>query len=333
MKHEKAPEAEGVVEGGTDGTVGRYQDWLALALKEFAKEYRLPVKVSFNKTRGEVDYEQRLATGLMWTDLVVVIFFCLGFLWNGDGFAWEWQERKGKRHQRLLRLSGKALADHIEFFFPVIRALLLYALTGTRRGRIMLLGWVRDDYRGWIDFDRRMIIRNGRLAPEPDSKPRRPSRVLRPVLGLIRRWSKEDAAQRAAEEWDDPDAGGYYVVHDGRGDMVENLGYRRKEAFEAVGLAHRLHDAKSFAVGIIWAIGYSLDRVARFTGNNPRVIHEHYHFLEADSEGTSRPTPNEKTLTLLKLLDPEKTCRRVPRASKPGPPPPDKMPKKRRRRG
>lgn len=330
-KEEGALVIEETVKGAMDATVGKYQSVLSQSVKEFADEYRLPVKTGFEKTRGKVDYEQRLATGITWTGLVTVVFFCLGYLWNGDGFAWEWEERNGKPYQRLSRLSGKALAVHLAMFLPVIRLILIYATTGTRLNRIGLLGWDPDDRRGWIDFERRMIIRNGRLSPNPTSKPRRPSRLLRPVLHMLAHFFREDEARRRAEVWDDVEGGGFYVVHDGRGNRVKNLGYRAKEAFAAVGIDNRRHDLKASCVGFIWEAGFELNRVARLTGNDLVVVNQHYLFLEANSDGVARPKPVESKLRFLQLMDPQKLCRRVPRTSQPGPPP--APPKKRRLRG
>ena len=188
--------------GGQDGTIQKYHYALAMALNEFADEYDVGVRVGFDKTKGRVDYEHRLASGLTWTDIVKVLFYCLGYVWYADGFAWEWVERDGKPpRQQLLRLTGRALADHLAFFTPVLRLTLLYALTGTRLQRNAKLGWERNDWRGWIDFDRGMIIRKGRLAVDFPHKPAKPSLLLPLALRIFRRWHKEDDAQRRREGW------------------------------------------------------------------------------------------------------------------------------------
>jgi len=321
LKAAGAPIVGDQVKGGQDGTVGNYQYCLSMALSEFAEEYRLAIRVSFKKTYGKVDYQQKLATGITWSDIVKVIFFCLGYLWNEDGFAWEWEERNGKMGQRPLRLTGKALADHLAFYMPVLRLVIVYAVTGTRLQRIVMLGWEKDDSRGWVDLARQMIIRNGRLAPNPESKPRRPSRLLRPAARAFARWFREDQARQRAEAWDDTVDGAFYVVHDGRGGRVDNISYRAKKAFVMVGIPNRRHDLKSSGVGIFWEAGFGLDRIARLTGNDMVSIRQYYLFLEADSEGVTRPRPDESKLTFLNLVDPKKLCRRLPRASRPGPPP------------
>lgn len=318
-----APIVGDQVKGGQDGTVANYHSCLSQALGEFAEEYRLAVRLSFNKTRGEQDYQQKLAAGITWTDIVKVVFFCLGYHWNGDGFAWEWVERNGKMRQWPLRLSGKQLAEHLAFYMPVIRLVMVYVITGTRLQRIALLGWEKHDTRGWIDLARRMIIRNGRLGPDYEHKPRRPSRLLRPAVRLFARWFRDDQARQRAEAWDDVEDGGFYVVHDGCGSRVDNIAYRAKKAFVAVGIPNRRHDLKASAVGIFWEAGFGLSRIGHLTGNDPVVIKQHYLFLEADSEGMTRPKPDESKLTFLGFMDPKKLCRRLPRASRPGPPPPN----------
>jgi hypothetical protein len=145
--------------------------------------------------------------------------------------------------------------------------------------------------------------------------------LLRPAARVFARWFREDQARQRAEAWDDTVDGLFFIVHDGRGGRVDNIAYRAKKAFAAVGILNRRHDLKASGVGIFWEAGFSLDRVARLTGNDPMTIRQHYLFLEADSEGVTRPRPDESKLTFLNLVDPKKLCRRLPRASRPGPPP------------
>lgn len=308
------------VMGGQDGTMGGYHSTLSTALTEFAEEYQAAVRLAFRKTRAKTNYEQRLATGITCVDVIKVLFFCLGFLWNEDGFAWEWVERDGKKRQRPLRLSGKALEAHLAFYMPVVRLVILYVLTGTRLRRIASLGWERDDYRGWIDLSRSMIVRNGRLSPDYKSKPRRPSRLLRLAARIFARWLRQDQARRTAEGWDDIHEGSFFVVHDGQGNAVENLAYRAKKAFLAVGIPNRRHDLKMASVGLFWYAGFDLRRIARVTGNDPDTLERHYLFLIEESEGVIRPKCDERSLTFLGFLDPERTCRRLPPSSRSGPP-------------
>ena len=117
---------------------------------------------------------------------------------------------------------------------------------------------------------------------------------------------------------DDAGDGGFYVIHDGRGNEVENLARRAKKAFEAVGIPNRRHDLKAAAVGIFWEAGFDLRRIARRTGNDPDTLEENYLFLVEESEGVARPKLDEGALTFLRFMDPKKRCRRVPRASQAG---------------
>jgi hypothetical protein len=318
LKYDGAPIVGDWPQGGQDGTIQKYHSAFGMALNGFVAEYGVAVRVDFKRTVGKVDHEQRLATGLTWTDIVKIVFFCLGYIWNLDGFAWEWAEKNGTPQQRLIRLTGKALTDHCAFYLPVLRVTIIYALTGTRLGRISKLGWEKDDWRGWIDFGRRMIIRKGRLAKDPPHKPARPSLLLPLAIRVFRRWFKDDAAQRMREKWDDAESGGFFVVHDGSGNEVGNIDRRAKKAFEAVGIANRRHDLKALCVGIMWEAGFDLRRIARRTGNDPGTVEENYLFLVEESEGVERPKVDENALTFLRFMDPKKQCRHVPRASQPG---------------
>ncbi len=306
--------------GGADATIAGYEDCLRLALNDFGKVFRPPVRLAFGRTKVSVDDEQRAADGITWPVIQRLILFCLGYIWNEDGFAWDWFERDGTRVRRWLRLSGEDLADHLRYYMPVLRVVLIYFVTGTRLDRILWLGWKPDDSRGWIDFARRMIIRNGRKGPNYKAKPRRPSRLTLPALKVLEFFFKEDMRVRLAGEWDDGDKN-FYVVHDGHGNKAPNMKRRLKAAFAAVGLESRRHDLKAACVAVFFEAGYDLRRAARLTGNDPNTVEKRYLFLTADAEGTVRPTPNPKTLTFLQFADPQKLCRRRPRASRPGPPP------------
>ncbi|MDA9405227.1 hypothetical protein XH79_41710 [Bradyrhizobium sp. CCBAU 45389] len=304
--------------GGADGTVAQYQYRLACALKELTRRFRPPIRLGFRRTYPRKNVEQRLATGFTWPEVLRIIVYCLGYVWNEDGFAWEWVDEEGGRRRWLFVPNRKT---HILYFFPVIRFVLIYFLTGTRFSRIGSLGYKKDDYRGWIDLARRMIIRNGRLSPDYPNKPRRPSRILPAALRIFRWWHAQDRRQQVREQWHDVDKGGYYVVHDGRGGEVTNIRYRAKKAFAAVGITHTNHDLKTACVGVFWEAGFDLRRIARLIGNDPDTVEEDYLFLVAESEGVLRPSPDWSKLTFLNFVDPQRKCRRIPRASRPGPPP------------
>jgi hypothetical protein len=265
---------------GQDGTIAEYHRRLAAARNAFAKEFRPPIRLGFKRTYGKTDHQQKLATGLRWPEVLRVLAFRLGYVWNEDGFARHWVERNGLRRREWIKLE-----KHRTFYFPVFRLIILYFLTGTRLARIISLGWEPEDYRGWIDLGRNMIIRNGRKAPHYPRKPRRPSRVLPAALRVFSYWFARDRRQREREQWDDVGKGGFYVAHDGRGGKVANLAYRAKLAFKAVGIDHTPHDLKSAGVGVFWEAGFDLRRTARITGNDPQTLEENYLFLIAESEG------------------------------------------------
>jgi hypothetical protein len=306
--------------GGADATIAGYEDCLRLALNDFAKVFNPPIRLAFGRTKVTVDDEQRAADGITWPVIQRLILFCLGYIWNEDGFAWDWVDKDGKKIRRWLRLSGEELAGHLLYYMPVLRVVLIYFVTATRLDRILWLGWKPDDSRGWIDFARRMIIRNGRKGPNYKAKPRRPSRLTRPALKLFELFLNEDTRARLAGEWDDGDKN-FFIVHDGHGNKAKNMARRLKKAFAAVGLESRRHDLKAACIAVFFEAGYDLRRAARLAGNDPNTVEKRYLFLTADAEGTVRPNPNPKTLTFLQFADPQKLCRRRPRASRPGLPP------------
>lgn len=322
------PEVGGQPEGGQDATIASYQYRLAKALQRFGKRFQAPVKLHFKRTYAKTNKKQKLATGYSGAEVLRLMLFCLGYIWNADGFAWEWSERCGRPYQRLLRLHGDALEAHLAYYLPVLRLIVIYVLTGTRLARIASMGWESDDYRACIDFDRNLIIRNGDEAPDYPNKPRNPSRMLPITRRLLRHFLAEDERQQSRERWDDLDVGGFHVVHDGCGGEVSNLEYRAKKAREAVGIRHTNHQMKSAGVGLFWEVGFDLRRIARLTGNDPDTLEASYLFLVEESEGVLRTPPDVKTLTFLKFVDPDKRHRRAPRASRPGLPPPIEKPVK-----
>lgn len=322
LRMKKAPTVGNQPQGGQDGTISGYHDRLAQALNTFVEETQAPVKVSFDRIYASPRIEQRHATGFTAPEVIRLILFCLGFLWHVDGFAWEWAERNGRPHKKLIRLQGDELEAHLRFFEPALLTILIYVMTGTRLSRIASLGYEPHDYRGWIDFAKRMIIRNGRKGPNYRNKPRRPSRILPFTIRILHYFHARDQRRREREQWDDLEKGGFHVVHDGRGGKVDNLVTRMNKAYEAVGVDHTRHDLKVACVGLFWEAGFDLRRIARLTGNDPGVCEESYLFLQEESEGIERPRPEVAKMTFLSFVDPKRELRRAPRASRPGLPPP-----------
>ncbi|MCS3928987.1 integrase [Bradyrhizobium elkanii] len=304
------------------------------AWKWARRKYRPPIRIEYTMPQApKVD-----PAGPTWQEILRALLYCLGFVWSGTGFATEYVLRNGKWRLRFVRRPY----EEVEQYFPVIRFLWLYLLTGTRAWVILQLGWVPLDDRGWISLEKGWIFRNGRLTPRNFVKPREQSEMLRPAQRMFAKWRREDDRLRVKDKWPLPNGEkDMYVIHDGEGRPLSypQIYYLVTTVFKAVGVPFALHPNKSAGVTILHEAGFTLAQIAHVDGTTEKVLDERYRWLRAyekafpqataeastgafPSDGTRirPPAPDPRTLTLKRLLDPHNLRIAVPRNDPPAPP-------------
>lgn len=325
---------EGKVTGTTArGTIITHLVFFNAAWNWARRKYKPKITVEYDKLRPE----ETEPAGPTWDEILRAILYCMGFVWTGTGFATEWVVRRGVPRLVFVRRPYKEVAK----FFPVIRFLWIYYLTGTRAEAILELGYVPLDFRGWIFLEKGRIHRNGRLAPRNLAKPRETSELLKPAQRLFRKFLREDLRLAKAHNWRLPNGRkDMYVVHDGEG---RPLNYQRiytltKQVFEAVGVPFSLHPTKSGGVTLLHDAGFSLAQICHWFGTTEKVLGDRYRTLknretavahvvdneeeleDGKNEGRQSddgtimrpPPPNPRKLSLSRLVDPHKLKIPVP---------------------
>lgn len=301
------------------------------ALKWFARKYRPAVRIEFRMPEAETTEP----AGPNWAEIACAVMFCLGYVWSGNGFLTETVLVNGKWHTRFV----KRPYDEVAKYFPVIRVLLIYFLTGTRIDTILLLGWTPLDDRGYIDLSEGWIYRSGRKTARNETKPQPSSELLRPAMRILAYFRRRDERLRHKNKWKLPRGErDLYVVHDGFGRPVT---YRHVyplvvEVFDALGIDFTLHPAKSGGVTAMHRAGFNLDQISFFVGTTEKVLKDWYRDLRkaelatggsrfssdgtksaAGAKTTSRtrpPPPDLATLSFRRLLDPHRLGFRLPLA-------------------
>ncbi|MCP4617044.1 MAG: hypothetical protein GY844_11475 [Bradyrhizobium sp.] len=308
-----------------DATVDAHLSLLNVALAWFVREYRAAVRVEFDKP--VVDRGDPIC--LTWEEVRRAIMFCLGYVWDGVGYATERVFRDGKWQVVLVR---RPLAEY-EMYLPVVRFLLIYFLTGTRFKAILKLGWVPLNFRGWIDLDRGWIYRNGRKSKRHAAKPKEQSQLLPVVRLLFANWFAHDERSRIADKWairpsrrrkrargtEDVEEKGFFVVHDGSGNPVplKRMQELITEVFAKVGIDATGHKLKGGGVTTYHDAGFSLAQISFWFGTTERVLDTRYRKLkQAEATFGIRPAPPDPArITLSQLLDPHGRLGPVPRSA------------------
>ena len=306
-----------------DNTIAAHSSTLNLALGWFAREYRPAVRIEFD--RPEVERSDRVC--ITWEELRRAVMFCLGYIWDGTGYATERVWRGGKWHVVLAR---RPLAE-FEKYIPVARFLIVYFLTGTRFKAILALGWSPLNFRGWIDVKRGWIHRNGRKSKRHRKKPREASEMLPAVRNLFADWFARDERVRIAKNWSlrpkrrrknakteaPPVEKSFFVVHDGTGNPIPLTRMQKlvAEVFEKVGIETTGHKLKAGGVTTYHEAGFCLAQISFWFGTSERTLDKDYRKLkEAEASGMRPTPPNPAEITLSQLVDPHRRIGSAPRS-------------------
>lgn len=163
-----------------------------------------------------------------------------------------------------VRTRGRALA----------RAIVTGFYTGTRVDRLRNLGWEPDDYCGWLDLDRGLIVRSGMLngdTSKSDGEPKSadPAYMPRPFLNLARGWWRND--ERAGVE---------FVVHQPDGSRYEGKG-SITNALKRVGRRCGypdviFHELRHSTVTVCLLNGCSIGETAAFVDMSVEMVEQVY---------------------------------------------------------
>jgi hypothetical protein len=255
---------------------------------------------------------------LLWKDARLIIHWSRGFVWEDGGFAREWVWRDGdwclewKREGDAFRAKYKPLTRHV----------LSYETVGTRLTCSIHMGWKRDHYRGWIDFDENEVVRTGSRAPQYVNKPRATTEMLPFVAKMFGTWYANDRRKAAHEKWSDPEKG--YVIHNGRGGGAWNLAKLIDDACVKLGIDSSSHKMKAASMTQHFNAGFDPLRAAELIGNKIDSAIKSYLVLPKRRRGPRPPPPDEATFTFVQLVDPKNDLPPMPRA--PFPPRPSAPP-------
>jgi hypothetical protein len=296
--------------GQADGTIEKRLTFMRKVFDWFRRKCRPPFRVEFDY----IEVKRNAKTELVWEEVQRIILYCLGYVWDTDGFVTEWVRWEGEWLLQFRRHN----ADHIKQFAAVIAYMLVYFFTGTRATAAGKLGWRPLNKRGWIDVARQWISRNGRKDPNYLKKPQESGGLVPCVAQLLGRMQARDEKAAREKNW----VKGLltsYVVHNGAGGFAD-ITKLAKEAFEAVGIDARRHALKGGGATAYWHAGFSLHHIAWYCGNTEESINNAYRSRKNKEEAYKRPRIDPLTATLDQIVDPLGNLPKIPRRDPPPPP-------------